>query len=134
MRRRERIDFLLSLFIYFLAWVLLATSLSGCINPDHRKGWIGQWQDGVWSDYWKFKRDGTWDKKDSNGDWIYNGTYSVDKSTFRMTSIHSNHVFSGKWERMADKLVLYINNIPGDVDMLGNPVPPQVAIVFQRLN
>ena len=128
MRKRERIDFLLSIFIYFLACVLLATSLSGCINPDHRKRWVGHWRDGVWSYSWKFNRDGTWDNKHSNG------TYSVGKSTFRITSIHSHHVSSGTWERMADKLILYIDNIPGDIDMLGNPVPPQTAIVLQRLN
>ena len=121
MRKRERIDSLLSLFIFLLTCALLVIYVSGCTpepEQNQRQQWIGKWtlnDDPVLHHH--FKHDGTWHSSlpgDAIIDSISDGTYSVAGDRFRVTRHDSDGSIwlGGTWERIADKLVLYVDPPP----------------------
>ena len=133
MRKRERLDSILSLLIFLIACALLVIYRSSCdAEHDYRKAWVGTWTLDDAPDYhYHFKRDGTWDHSEPGVsiDPIRSGIYSVSADRFRITSLYAYFNLAGDplpeqwsvgaWERVADKLVLYVepNNIDKNLDL-----------------
>ena len=122
MRKRERIDSLLSLFIFLLACALAVVYGSGCTSEpekNQRQQWIGEWILEGYVIHHNFEHDGTWNSYRPDDAVIdpfpiSDGTYSVAGDRFRVTRHDSDGSiwFSGTWERIADKLVLYVDPPP----------------------
>ena len=132
MRKRERIDSLPSLLIFLTACALFVIYVSGCTSEPgqkQRQQWIGEWiLEPGYVIHHNFEHDGTWNsyRPDDNFEHddpndavldpipISDGTYSVAGDRFRITrlDIYGNMWFSGTWERIADKLVLYVDPPP----------------------
>lgn len=104
----------------YLACCVFALLLAGCQKPNHQKNWVGVWiADADDSSYWDFNSNGTWQTKLRDGTHAVqnNGTYSVTKTTFKVTYGYVNtfKLLTGTWERIGNKLVLYIDPPPVEI-------------------
>lgn len=122
-----------SFLICLRALTILVIWLSSGCEPDYRKQWVGAWQFGDDSDFLiTIRRDGTITRDDSE----FMGTYSLKKNrcTVTLGSGSSHEYFTGKWERLADKLVIYIDPPPDEVQAKLFRRRSYEALVLTKIN
>ena len=100
--------------VYAFAILLVIGGLcSRCDPHDYQRDWVGIWRIAGDDDLYRtrFLPNGIWKSwHTSNPDKATaHGTYSITEDRFTMTIVATSEFFTGRWERIADKLVLYLS-------------------------